>query len=128
MGDTADRPAYTTAHLDDIPFEAGESPGTEWKPIRRFFGIGSFGTNVARATEAGDILTHDHDEAEARHEELFLIVARLRLVVIVADVARLGGAGDVGAERADAEHRIGFHSVPGDSPASNGMSSRCAVV
>jgi quercetin dioxygenase-like cupin family protein len=75
MGDAVDRPAYAAAHIDDIPFEPGESPGTEWKPIRRFFGIGSFGTNVARATVAGDILTHDHDEAEAGHEELFLIVS-----------------------------------------------------
>lgn len=75
MIDTPDRPAYTAAHLDEIPFEAGESPGTEWKPIRRFFGIGSFGTNAARATEAGDVLTHDHDEVGANHEELFLIVS-----------------------------------------------------
>jgi hypothetical protein len=75
MADTTDRPAYTAAHIDDIPFEEGYSPGTEWKPIRRFFGIGSFGTNLARGTEAGDILTHDHDEVEANHEELFLIVS-----------------------------------------------------
>ena len=75
MGDTADRAAYTVAHIDDIPFEPGESPDTEWKPLRRFFGIGSFGTNLARATKAGDMLTQDHDEVETRHEELFLIVS-----------------------------------------------------
>ena len=75
MGDTADRAAYTAAHIDDIPFEEGTSPTTEWKPIRRFFGIDSFGTNLARATVAGDVLTHDHDEVEANHEELFLIVS-----------------------------------------------------
>jgi quercetin dioxygenase-like cupin family protein len=43
--------------------------------VRRFFGIGSFGTNLARATTAGDVLTHDHDEIAVRHEELFLIVS-----------------------------------------------------
>jgi hypothetical protein len=75
MGDTSDRAAYTAAHIDDIPFEAGASPDTEWKPVRRFFDIGSFGANVARAIKAGDMLTHDHDEAESRHEELFLIVS-----------------------------------------------------
>jgi len=75
MDDSADRAAYTAAHIDDIPFEPGESPTTEWKPIRRFFGIDSFGTNLARATMAGDVLTHDHDEVEANHEELFLIVS-----------------------------------------------------
>jgi len=75
MGDTADRAAYTAAHIDDIPFEQGGSPDTEWKPVRRFFGIGSFGTNLARATRAGDMLTHDHDEVGTGHEELFLIVS-----------------------------------------------------
>jgi len=64
---------WKAAHIDDIPFEEGESPDTEWKPIRRYFGIGSFGTNLARANKAGDMLTHDHDEMGARHEELFLI-------------------------------------------------------
>jgi hypothetical protein len=75
MSDSGKRSAYAAAHIDDIPFEEGESPQTEWKPIRRFFGIGSFGTNLARATRADDVLTHDHDEAETRHEELFLIVS-----------------------------------------------------
>ena len=66
---------YKVAHIDDMPFEEGSSPGTEWKPVRRIFDIGSFGTALARATEAGDTLTHDHDEVSARHEELFLIVS-----------------------------------------------------
>jgi hypothetical protein len=66
---------YKVAHIDDLPFEEGSSPGTEWKPVRRIFSIGSFGTALARATEAGDTLTHDHDEVSARHEELFLIVS-----------------------------------------------------
>lgn len=75
MSATADRPAYRVAHIDDIPFEEGSSPGTEWKPVRRFFDVRSFGTNLARATNAGDILTHDHDEVGANHEELFLVVS-----------------------------------------------------
>jgi len=66
---------YKVAHIDDLPFEEGSSPGTEWKPVRRIYSIGSFGTALARATEAGDTLTHDHDEVTARHEELFLIVS-----------------------------------------------------
>jgi len=76
MGDEARRATYRTAHIDELPFEIDdEYPTTEWKPVRRFFGIGSFGTNLARATQAGDTLTHDHDEVTARHEELFLIVS-----------------------------------------------------
>ena len=79
MADDTRRAAYTTAHVDDLPFEIDdEYPTTEWKPVRRFFGIGSFGTNIARATQAGDVLTHDHteiDDGGTRHEELFLIVS-----------------------------------------------------
>ena len=37
MSAAAKRPAYKVAHIDEIPFEEGESPGTEWKPMRRFF-------------------------------------------------------------------------------------------
>ncbi len=65
---------YKVVHIDELPFEEGSSPGTEWKPVRRIFDIGSFGTALARATKAGDVLTHDHDEVSAQHEELFLIV------------------------------------------------------
>jgi mannose-6-phosphate isomerase-like protein (cupin superfamily) len=71
----AEKATYKVAHIDDLPSEEGSSPGTEWKPVRRIFGIGSFGTALARATKAGDTLTHDHDEVSAQHEELFLIVS-----------------------------------------------------
>jgi hypothetical protein len=66
---------WKVAHIDAIPVEDGESPTTEWKPVRRYFEIGSFGTNLARAGSAGDVLTHDHDETGPNHEELFLIVS-----------------------------------------------------
>jgi|GEM_PF-7013140 len=57
MADDTRRTAYTTAHIDDLPVEIDdERPTTEWKPVRRFFGIGSFGTNLARATQPGDVL------------------------------------------------------------------------
>lgn len=76
MDDMHGGATYTTAHIDELPFETdADHPTTEWKPVRRFFGIGSFGTNLARATRAGDVLTHDHTEAGSRHEELFLIVS-----------------------------------------------------
>jgi len=79
MADDTRRATYKTAHVDDLPFEIDDDyPTTEWKPVRRYFGIGSFGTNLARATQAGDVLTHDHTEVDdggTRHEELFLIVS-----------------------------------------------------
>jgi len=79
MNDTDQHATFRVAHIDDLPFEIDdEYPTTEWKPVRRFFGIGSFGANVARARQAGDVLTYDHtevDDAGTRHEELFLIVS-----------------------------------------------------
>jgi hypothetical protein len=75
--DTTQRP-YIAASIDDIPSIPYEwAPETEWKPIRRFFGIGSFGTNLFRAPKAGDVLTEDHTEypdSGTRHEELYLVV------------------------------------------------------
>jgi len=69
---------YVAASIDAIPNIPYEwAPGTEWKPIRRFFGIGSFGTNLFRAPDPGDILTEDHTEdpeSGTRHEELYLVV------------------------------------------------------
>lgn len=71
-------PRYVVAHIDDIPNVPYEwAPETEWKPVRRYFGIGSFGANLFRATRAGDTLTYDHTETEGagtRHEELFLVI------------------------------------------------------
>ena len=61
------------SHSEGANATPGAAPKAEWKPIRRFFGIGSFGVNLARAVRAGDELTHDHDEVDSGHEELFLI-------------------------------------------------------
>lgn len=72
------RERFVAARIDDIPNIPYEwAPETEWKPVRRFFGIGSFGTNLFRAPKAGDILTEDHTEdpeSGTRHEELYLVV------------------------------------------------------
>jgi hypothetical protein len=69
---------YVAAGIDDIPNIPYEwAPETEWKPLRRFFSIGSFGTNLFRAPKAGDVLTEDHTEdpdSGTRHEELYLVV------------------------------------------------------
>ena len=78
MGETQRRDAYVAAHIDDLPnVFYDEAPDTEWKPVRRYFGIGSFGSNLFRATRAGDTLTHDHTEVDGagtRHEELFIVL------------------------------------------------------
>jgi len=79
MADDTAGAAYKLVHLDDLPFEIDDDyPTTEWKPVRRYFDIRSFGCNAATARQAGDVLTHDHTEvadAGTRHEELFLVVS-----------------------------------------------------
>ncbi len=79
MTSPGNRAKYVAASLDDIPSVPYEwAPDTEWKPIRRYFSIGSFGTNLFRAPKVGDVLTEDHTEdpdSGTRHEELYLVVA-----------------------------------------------------
>lgn len=54
MGAVPMKPAnYVAAHIDDIPNVPYEwAPDTQWKPVRRFFGIWSFGSNLFRVTKA----------------------------------------------------------------------------
>lgn len=70
---------YTAASIDQMPtVPYDEAPATEWRPVRRFFGIGSFGSNLFRANKAGDTLTYEHTEIEGagtRHEELFVVLS-----------------------------------------------------
>ena len=80
MDETAASAAkYVAAHIDEIPSIPYEwAPETEWKPLRRHFGIGSFGTNLFRAPAPGAVLTEDHTEdpdSGTRHEELYLVVS-----------------------------------------------------
>jgi hypothetical protein len=87
MGEQPEQAAtYVSAHIYDIPNVPYEwAPDTEWKPLRRFFGIGSFGTNLFRVTRAGDVLTEDHTEdpdSGTRHEELYLVVSGSALFTV----------------------------------------------
>ncbi len=49
-----------------------------WHPIRTELGLGAFGVNAWRATEAGQELIGEHDEVgggAGRHEELYLVLS-----------------------------------------------------
>jgi len=65
-----DRP-FETASLEGIERSGGRP---EWVPIRRRFGIASFGVN-AWSGEAGATLVPEHDEKSTGHEELYLVTA-----------------------------------------------------
>jgi hypothetical protein len=46
-----------------------------WAPVRKHFGVQSFGVNAWSAKEPGGTLIPEHDEVPARHEELYLVTA-----------------------------------------------------
>jgi hypothetical protein len=63
---------YVAAHIDEIASLPEKGTPAEWKPIRHYFGVGSFGVNLFRAP-AGELLTYLHDETDTGHEELFFV-------------------------------------------------------
>jgi hypothetical protein len=76
----------TVAHFDEIPSQPQPDTSAEWKPVRHFFELGSFGASLYVGRAAGDVLTSEHteiDEAGTRHEELFY-VAQGRATFLVA--------------------------------------------
>jgi hypothetical protein len=53
---------YAVARLDDIVEQSdGRCP---WRPVRRQFGITSFGANAWTGQKAGDRIINEHDEDE----------------------------------------------------------------
>lgn len=67
---------FQTAHISEIPVET-EFDGAGWRPVRRHFGIRSFGASAYLGDE-GQGVVPDHTEADdsgTRHEELFLVAS-----------------------------------------------------
>jgi tetratricopeptide (TPR) repeat protein len=46
-----------------------------WSPIRKRFGVESFGVNAWTAAGADDRIIPEHDEVSSGHEELYVVVA-----------------------------------------------------
>jgi hypothetical protein len=66
-------PSYEVATLDEL----GRIPvmhGLEWRPIRRRFGIQSFGINAYTAAKPGDWIVEEHDETTLDHQEMYIVV------------------------------------------------------
>jgi tetratricopeptide (TPR) repeat protein len=76
------RPAYETAHLDELARFGGEF---DTIPIRIPLGIAAFGVNAYGSREAGGQVIEEHDELGAgagHHEELYLVLeGRARFTV-----------------------------------------------
>ena len=61
---------YTVARIDEIDeLSDGRCP---FRPVRKHFGIVSFGVNTWTGKSAGDRIINEHDEAD-EHEELYLV-------------------------------------------------------
>ena len=62
-----------SAHISDLTMQVA---GSGWAPVRRHFGVSSFGVNAYTADEAGGRVIGEHDETgprAARHEELYFV-------------------------------------------------------
>lgn len=67
----SERP-FETARLDEIK---GIGSGGGWKPIRRHFGISSFGVNAYTPEGDDGEIIGEHDEQTTRHEELYVVLS-----------------------------------------------------
>lgn len=65
---------YAVAAIEDIEeLNDGRIP---WRPLAAHLGIGSFGTNVWRAAQAGDRVINEHlEEDEGADEELYVVLS-----------------------------------------------------
>jgi tetratricopeptide (TPR) repeat protein len=65
---------YEVASLTDL--DSLPAPGSlRWTPLRKRFGITAFGINAYTASEAGQDVVEEHDEARLGHEELYLVIS-----------------------------------------------------
>ena len=75
---------YEVASLTGV--ESLPGPGTlRWTPLRKHFGITAFGINAYTATEAGQDVVEEHDEARLGHEELYVVVSGRATFVLDGD-------------------------------------------
>ncbi len=60
---------YETASIADIADSRG------WSPIRKHFGVESFGINAWTVRNADERIIPEHDEVPSGHEELYIVIA-----------------------------------------------------
>jgi hypothetical protein len=65
---------FWVKRLEDVPLVPTDDPADfDWYPLQHHFGIGAFGIN-AFGGDAGMTLVAEHDECEAGHEEVYIVV------------------------------------------------------
>lgn len=66
---------YGVARIDDLEsFPIPQQQGLNWRPVRRHFGIRSFGVNAYSADEVGQRLVEEHREKDG-HDELYVVLS-----------------------------------------------------
>ena len=65
--------------------------GYDWHPVRRHFGIASFGANVNVGRETGDVVVDEHDEVggDGGQEELYLVTRGRALFTVDGQEAKI---------------------------------------
>ena len=64
---------FSVISLDEIAL--GQT-GVQWHPVRRTLGVEAFGINAWTATEDGQQVIGEHDEADGeQHEEVYVVVS-----------------------------------------------------
>ncbi len=59
---------HEIGRIDDLLGPGG------WAPLRRHFGVSSFGINAWRSAEAGETIIPEHEEVRTGHEELYVVL------------------------------------------------------
>jgi uncharacterized protein YjlB len=63
------------AAIDAIPRAAEPcDPALDWRPVRDHLGISAFGVNAFLGAQPGDRVVERHDESDAGHEELYVVI------------------------------------------------------
>jgi len=95
--------SYQTAHVDELD-RIPVDQGLEWRPVRRRFDIQAFGVNAYTAEKIGAPVVEEHTETMSGHEELYVVVRRVHL--LVAD-REPGAAADDDVELLVSVRRLG---------------------
>jgi tetratricopeptide (TPR) repeat protein len=66
---------YGVARIEELDsYPISRQQGLTWRPVRRHFGISSFGVNAYTAEEAGQRVVEEHREQDG-HDELYVVLS-----------------------------------------------------
>ena len=66
---------YGVARIEELEsFPIPDQQGLTWRPVRRHFGISSFGVNAYTAEQAGQRVVEEHREQDG-HDELYVVLS-----------------------------------------------------